>query len=134
MKAGSALAEGEAETFHLWVFSDAHVATDRAVSIAIRNGMGFIPPAGYPESLATALRQSEQSGQIGGSANGSIPLVKAGRHQRSIRAGVPIQSTGPASAVLSLLCRRPAQGAEVISESLSVEYRLLYLRISARSF
>jgi len=39
---------GEAETFHLWVFSDAHVATDKAVSDAIRNGMAFTPPAGYP--------------------------------------------------------------------------------------
>jgi hypothetical protein len=57
---------GEAETFHLWVFSDAHVATDRAVSSAIRNGMGFVPPAGYPESLATALRQSEEGGELGG--------------------------------------------------------------------
>jgi hypothetical protein len=57
---------GEAETFHLWVFSDAHVATDRAVAAAIRNGMGFIPPAGYPESLATALRHSEEGGDLGG--------------------------------------------------------------------
>jgi len=56
----------EADTFHLWVFSDAHVATDRAVSAAIRNGMGFIPPAGYPESLAAALRQSEEGGELGG--------------------------------------------------------------------
>ena len=39
----------EAETFHLWVFSDAHVATDKAVSAAIRNGMEFTPPAAYPE-------------------------------------------------------------------------------------
>jgi hypothetical protein len=57
---------GEAETFHLWVFSDAHVATDQAVSDAIRNGMGFTPPAGYPESLASALRQSERGGELGG--------------------------------------------------------------------
>lgn len=56
----------EAETFHLWVFSDAHVATDKAVAAAIRNGMEFIPPAGYPESLATALRQSEKGGKLGG--------------------------------------------------------------------
>ncbi len=47
------------EAFHLWVFSDAHVATDKAVSDATRNGMEFLPPAGYPESLANALRQSE---------------------------------------------------------------------------
>jgi hypothetical protein len=58
----------EAETFHLWVFSDAHVATDRAVAAAIRNGMEFIPPVGYPESLARALRQSEDGGDLGGPA------------------------------------------------------------------
>ena len=56
----------EAETFQLWVFSDAHVATDRAVSAAIRNGMEFTPPAAYPESLASALRQSEEGGDLGG--------------------------------------------------------------------
>ena len=56
----------EAKTFSLWVFSDAHVATDKAVSAAIRNGMDFLPPAGYPESLACALRQSEQGGELGG--------------------------------------------------------------------
>ena len=59
---------GEAETFHLWVFSDAHVATDKAVSEAIRNGMQFMPPAGYPETLASALRQSEEGGKLGGPA------------------------------------------------------------------
>ncbi|MGO4683899.1 metallophosphoesterase [Hyphomicrobium sp. 2TAF46] len=68
MSTGPTPDEGEAETFHLWVFSDAHVATDRAVSAAIRNGMGFIPPAGYPESLATALRLSEEGGELGGPA------------------------------------------------------------------
>lgn len=56
----------EAPTFHLWVFSDAHVATDKAVSDAIRNGMEFMPPAGYPESLANALRQSEEGSNLGG--------------------------------------------------------------------
>jgi hypothetical protein len=56
----------EAQTFSLWVFSDAHVATDKAVSAAIRNGMEFMPPAGYPESLAAALRQSEKGGELGG--------------------------------------------------------------------
>jgi len=56
----------EAGTFCLWVFSDAHVATDKAVSDAIRNGMAFVPPAGYPESLASALRQSETGGDLGG--------------------------------------------------------------------
>jgi hypothetical protein len=58
----------EVKSFHLWVFSDAHVATDRAVSAAIRNGMDFTPPAGYPESLARALRQSEAGGELGGPA------------------------------------------------------------------
>jgi hypothetical protein len=62
----AATGPNEAETFHLWVFSDAHVATDKAVSEAIRNGMEFIPPAGYPASLAQALRQSEQGGELGG--------------------------------------------------------------------
>src|SRR5262245_61655324 len=57
---------GQADTFHLWVFSDAHVATDKAVSEAIRNGMEFMPPAGYPETLANALRQSEEGGKLGG--------------------------------------------------------------------
>jgi hypothetical protein len=55
-----------AKNFYLWVFSDAHVATDKAVSEAIRNKMNFIPPAGYPESLAGALRQSEEGGALGG--------------------------------------------------------------------
>jgi len=55
-----------ADTFQLWAFSDAHVATDRAVSAAIRNGMAFVPPASYPETLATALRQSEEGGELGG--------------------------------------------------------------------
>ncbi len=58
----------EAATFSLWVFSDAHVATDKAVSDAIRNGMEFVPPVGYPESLASALRQSEEGGDLGGPA------------------------------------------------------------------
>src|SRR5262249_37505519 len=59
--------EGPSEgTFQLWVFSDAHVATDKAVSAAIRNGIAFVPPASYPETLATALRQSEEGGELGG--------------------------------------------------------------------
>ena len=61
-----AVKPNEAETFHLWVISDAHVATDKAVSAAIRNGMEFTPPAAYPESLASALRQSESGGDLGG--------------------------------------------------------------------
>ncbi|MFA5951816.1 MAG: metallophosphoesterase [Hyphomicrobium sp.] len=59
-------ASTDADQFHLWVFSDAHVATDRAVADAIRRDMAFVPPMGYPESLASALRQSEQGGDIGG--------------------------------------------------------------------
>lgn len=63
------MSEGKAsQTFKLWVFSDAHVATDKAVAEAIRNGMEFIPPVGYPESLANALRQSEKGGKLGGPA------------------------------------------------------------------
>ncbi|MEJ0051101.1 MAG: metallophosphoesterase [Methylovirgula sp.] len=62
----AALEAEDPEAFHLWVFSDAHVATDKAVSDAIRNGMEFIPPAGYPESLANALRQSEFGSELGG--------------------------------------------------------------------
>src|SRR5215467_8734602 len=56
----------KAGTFQLWVFSDAYVATDKAVSAAIRNGIAFVPPASYPETLGTALRQSEQGGELGG--------------------------------------------------------------------
>ncbi|MEQ1517459.1 MAG: hypothetical protein ABL931_13325 [Usitatibacteraceae bacterium] len=63
----------EARTFQLWVLSDAHVATDKAVAAAIRNGMKFIAPAGYPESLANALRQSEEGGDLGGP-----PIVRLG--------------------------------------------------------
>jgi Calcineurin-like phosphoesterase len=62
----NAAQKSENQTFRLWVFSDAHVATDKAVSAAIRNGMEFMPPAGYPESLASALRQSEDGGKLGG--------------------------------------------------------------------
>jgi hypothetical protein len=61
-----AVDDAEDGAFHLWVFSDAHVATDKAVSEAIRNGMEFVPPAGYPESLAYALRQSEFGSELGG--------------------------------------------------------------------
>jgi hypothetical protein len=58
----------EAETFHLRVFSDAHAMTDKAVAAAIRNGLEFVPPVGYPESLANALRQSENGSELGGAA------------------------------------------------------------------
>jgi Calcineurin-like phosphoesterase len=66
--AAGGVQRAEAATFHLWVFSDAHSMTDKAVSAAIRNGMEFVPPVGYPESLANALRQSENGGQEGGPA------------------------------------------------------------------
>ena len=61
----------EATTFDLWVISDCHVGTDRAVSAGIQHGLvGFKPPPVYPESLAEALRQSEKGGAFGG------PLIK----------------------------------------------------------
>lgn len=63
-----ALNNNDAAVFRLWVFSDYHAATDKAVSDAIRNGMSFIPPASYPETLANALRQSEEGGDLGGPA------------------------------------------------------------------
>ena len=57
----------EAATFNLWVISDAHVGTDKAASEAILHGLvGFKPPPIYPESLAEALRQSENGGAFGG--------------------------------------------------------------------
>ena len=57
----------EATTFDLWVISDSHVGTDKAVSAGIQHGLvGFKPPPVYPESLAEALRQSEKGGAFGG--------------------------------------------------------------------
>ena len=50
----------EAAIFNLWVISDPHVGTDKAMSTAVQHGMvGFNPPPVHPESLAEALRQSE---------------------------------------------------------------------------
>jgi hypothetical protein len=48
----SASERARAGTFQLWVFSDAHVATDKAASLAIRNGIAVVTPASYPETLA----------------------------------------------------------------------------------
>jgi hypothetical protein len=57
----------EPGTFNLWVMSDAHVSTDKAVSVAIQHGLvGFTPPPVRPDSLATALQQSESGSPIGG--------------------------------------------------------------------
>jgi hypothetical protein len=56
----------EAPVFNLWVISDPHVGTDKAMSTAVQHGMvGFNPPPVHPESLAEALRQSENGSAIG---------------------------------------------------------------------
>jgi hypothetical protein len=65
--AQTAPAHKEAATFNLWVISDSHVGTDKAASEGIQHGLvGFKPPPVYPESLAEALRQSENGGAFGG--------------------------------------------------------------------
>jgi hypothetical protein len=65
--AQTAPARKEAATFNLWVISDSHVGTDKAASEGIQHGLvGFKPPPVYPESLAEALRQSENGGAFGG--------------------------------------------------------------------
>src|SRR5215475_14315366 len=57
----------EAAIFNLWVISDAHIGTDKAMSEAAQHGMvGFAPPPVHPESMAEALRQSEEGSAIGG--------------------------------------------------------------------
>src|SRR5262249_47980913 len=57
----------EAKAFDLWVISDQHVGTDKAASEGIQHGLvGFRPPPVRAESLATALRQSEEGGAFGG--------------------------------------------------------------------
>ena len=62
-----AVAQPAARTLDLWVISDSHVGTDKAASEAIQHGMvGFRPPPVRAESLATALRQSEEGGAFGG--------------------------------------------------------------------
>jgi hypothetical protein len=56
----------EAAIFNLWVISDPHVGTDKAMSVAVTHGMvGFTPPPVHMESLAEALRQSENGSAIG---------------------------------------------------------------------
>ena len=57
----------ELAVFNLWVMSDAHIGTDKAMSEAVVHGLvGFTPPPVHPESLAEALRQSEYGSAIGG--------------------------------------------------------------------
>ena len=57
----------EAAIFNLWVISDAHIGTDKAMSEAVQHGMvGFTPPPVHAESMAEALRQSEEGSAIGG--------------------------------------------------------------------
>src|SRR5262245_63852566 len=56
----------EGARFNLWVISDCHVGTDKAASAGIQHGLvGFRPPPVYPESLAEALRTSEEGGRFG---------------------------------------------------------------------
>src|SRR5262249_12036120 len=72
--ATTAVAAAQSETtsregarFNLWVISDCHVGTDKAASAGIQHGLvGFRPPPVYPESLAEALRTSEEGGRFGG--------------------------------------------------------------------
>ena len=65
--AQSATTSREGATFNLWVISDCHVGTDKAASAGIQHGLvGFRPPPVYPESLAEALRTSEEGGRFGG--------------------------------------------------------------------
>lgn len=66
-QSGPTAAHKEAATFNLWVISDCHVGTDKAVSEGIQHGLvGFKPPPVYFESLAEPLRQSENGGAFGG--------------------------------------------------------------------
>src|SRR5262247_2630244 len=65
--AQSATTSREGARFNLWVISDCHVGTDKAASAGIQHGLiGFRPPPVYPESLAEALRTSEEGGRFGG--------------------------------------------------------------------
>jgi hypothetical protein len=72
----AAVGHQEAKSFDLWVISDQHVGTDKAASEGILHGLvGFRPPPVRAESLATALRQSEEGGAFGGlSFNWDIAL------------------------------------------------------------
>jgi|SRR6516225_671278 hypothetical protein len=66
-QADTATPHKESATFNLWVMSDAHVGTDKAASEGILHGLvGFKPPPVHFESLADALRQSENGGAFGG--------------------------------------------------------------------
>lgn len=59
----AAVGHQEAKTFDLWVISDQHVGTDKAASEGIQHGLvGFRPPPVRAESLATALRHTEEGG------------------------------------------------------------------------
>jgi hypothetical protein len=63
---GAAADHKEAAIFNLWIISDPHVGTDKAMSVAVLHGMvGFTPPPVHMESLAEALRQSESGSAIG---------------------------------------------------------------------
>jgi len=63
----AAASQVEAKAFNLWVISDQHVGTDKAASTGILHGLvGFKPPPVYFETLAEALRQSENGGAFGG--------------------------------------------------------------------
>ncbi len=88
----AALGHQEAKTFDLWVISDQHVGTDKAASEAIQHGLvGFRPPPVRAESLATALRQSEEGGAFGGppstgiSRSISATMRASGMHRRTSR-------------------------------------------------
>jgi hypothetical protein len=49
----------EATTFDLWVISDSHVGTDKAVGAGIQHGLvGFKPPPVYPESRTRLTRST----------------------------------------------------------------------------
>ena len=61
----------EGGKFNLWVISDCHVGTDKAASEGILHGLvGFKPPPIYRETLAEALRQSENGGAFGDPSRG----------------------------------------------------------------
>ena len=75
----------EAKTFDLWVISDQHVGTDKAASEGILHGMvGFRPPPVRAESLATALRQSEEGGAFGGPTK-ALPISTSSATSRKRR-------------------------------------------------
>ena len=89
----TAVGHQEAKSFDLWVISDQHVGTDKAASEGIQHGLvGFRPPPVRAESLATALRQSEEGGAFGGgrpstgiSRSISATMRASGMHRRTSR-------------------------------------------------